>query len=363
MAQATLSIDWGLLTLIGVQAAQETRDGLALNSGVMRMYEDALGKGNKKWNQAGSRYQVAVQMLVHTGITEFMSGYESYDPTAIEPNRGAFYQMAQSGMLMKIGIMEVRQYGSTTAGMRPKIESLTTNCMGFLHRNWTQRIVAGIGSGFTQWGTFNGFDFTGATGGIFERAAAGSQSNTIGGLSKATYANVIGWQNRVVNFANAFGTNANGLTQMVTATNRHKSSAKQAWLFSDAMMNNQKRAISANERYMVGDKLDSGRPIEFFAGRRVYQEPQMAVTTATGGAQTNTYPISALLVDPAEIYPVWAKGLKMGDTNVPDGYFGTGEWRQVSGMQNVWGCPIDVCGQLVTADMGSSAVGYAGEAY
>jgi len=233
--------------------------------------------------------------------------------------------------------------------------------MGFLHRNWTQRIVASIGSGFTGWGTFNGFD---STAGIFESGAAGSgQSNSIGGLSKSTYAFAIGWNNRVANMADAFGTNSNVLYQVLTATKRHKDSGKKCWLFSDAGMNNIKRTVSANERYMVKDDLDAGRMVEVYQGIKIYQEPQMPISTATGGSATNTDPITAYLVDSEDIFPVWMKGVRMGEIDIPDGYFGVGEWRPIQGTQAVWGMPMFVAGQLITADMGSSAVVHSGETF
>ena len=210
MPSATLTIDWGILSNVSVEAASEQRDGLALESGLMKASEAASGKGTKKWT-SGGRYPVSVQMYTHTGITSFSDGYEEFDNSAVEPDRVAYYSPAVSGLLLKIGIKETYEYGSTTSGLKNKVKRLVSNGMGFLHRNWTQRIVSGLGSGFTDWTTFNGFDVTGASGGVFERAAAGSQSNTIGGLSKSTYSFAIGWNNRVVNLSNAYGSNQTGV--------------------------------------------------------------------------------------------------------------------------------------------------------
>lgn len=361
MPTTSLTIDWGILSFAGLEAASDTRDGLALTSGVIKMYEDVLGKGNKKWTH-GARKVASVQMFNHTGVTSFADGYESFDESALEPTRDAIYSPALSGLLLKIGAKEMAEYGNSTAGLRPKIESLVTNGMGLLCRSWTQRIVASIGSGFTDWTTWNGFD---STAGVFERSAAGSQSNTIGGLSKSTYASAIGWNNRVVNMNNAYGSNQNALFQLVTATKRHKDSGKKAWLFSDQGMSNQKRAVQANERYYTKDSLDSGKPVEMYHGFRIYQEPQMPVSTATGGSTTNTYPITAYLVDAEDIFPSWMKAVKMADADeeIPDGYFGIGRWRKIQGQQMVFGCPMWCAGQMIAADMGSSGVAYGGETY
>lgn len=361
MPTTSVSIDWGILSFAGLEAASDTRDGLALSSGLIAMYESLLGKGNKKWTH-GARKVASVQMLTHTGITSFSDGFEEFDGGATEPTRDAIYSPALSGLLLKIGAKEMAMYGNSTAGLRPKVESLVVNGMGMLSRNWTQRIVAGIGSGFTDWLSWNGFD---SVTGVFERAAAGSQSNSIGGLSKSTYAGAIGWSNRVVNMNNAYGSNQNALFQLVTATRRHKDSGKKAWLFSDQGMANQKRAVQANERYYTKDSLDSGKPVEMYHGFKIFQEPQMPVSTATGGATTNTYPITAYLVDTEDIFPSWMKAVKMAgaDEEIPDGNFGTGQWRKIQGQQMVYGCPMWVAGQMIVLDMGSSGVAYGGETY
>src|SRR3990167_7334302 len=103
MPTTSPSIDWGILSFVGIEAAQERRDGLALNSGLMRACDDAHGKGNPKWT-SGGRYSVSVSMYAPTGATVFTSGYEEFDPTAVEPERVALYTPAVSGLLLKIGI-------------------------------------------------------------------------------------------------------------------------------------------------------------------------------------------------------------------------------------------------------------------
>lgn len=360
MPTTSLTVDWGILANVGIEAASESRDGLALTSGVIEAYDSTLGKGNKKWT-SGGRKVTSIDTVPHTGITNFASGFEGFDPNAFEPKRDIIFSPSMSGLLLKIGAKEVGEYGNSTAGLKPKVKDLTQSGMGILTRAWTQRIVSGLGSGMTDWISWNGID---STTGIFEYLAAGAQTNTVSGFSKSTYATAIGANNRVVNLASAYGSNQNGIYQLVTATKRHKNSGKKFWLFSDQGMNNQKRAVQANERYYTKDDLDSGRAVEKYYGWKIFQEPQMPVSTATGGTGTNTRPITAYLVDAEDIFPCWMKAVKMdGGTGLPDGYFGTGQWGPIGGLQLVWGCPMMVNGQMIVADFGGSGIAYAGEVF
>ncbi len=90
----------------------------------------------------------------------------------------------------------------------------------------------------------------------------------------------------------------------------------------------------------------------------------MPVSTATGGTSTNTYPITAYLIDSEDIFTEWSTAVSMDDGDgLPDGFFGVGSWRRISGEQMVYGCPMMVGGQNLVADMGSSAVVIRGETY
>jgi hypothetical protein len=359
MPSTSVTFDWGLYAAVGQEAASERRDALAKECPLIGHQEQVRGKGKPKW-EGGQNFTVALSMVQHTGITQFLDGYEEYDNAANEPDRVAAYPLVMSGLLMKIGGLERYTYGATPGGMRKKIESLTVNCMGFLKRGWEARIIGGVGTGFTSWIGFNGFD---STAGIFERSAVGSQSNTIGGLSKSTYANVIGWNNCVVNLNNAFGTNQIGLYQLIAQTKIHKDGGKKAWFFSTQGVTNVKRVVQAYERYMPNDKLDLGRPVMQYQGHPVYQESFMPVSTATGGSTTNTYPITAYFIDFEDIFFSWGEAQKGEGSPLPDGYFGIGEWGPIAGNTTVIGCPMAVVGQTIVADMGSSGCAYGGETY
>lgn len=359
MPVQSVNFDIGVLAAAGQEAADDYRDGLAINCSLLHWQEKANGKGTKKW-KGGQYYPGSINMQNHTGISQFVDGFELFDASANETQRVPLYPLCVSGLLMKIGVTERYIYGATDGAMQTKVRTLTQSCMGFLQRSWEQRILTATGSGFGNWLTLNGID---SSAGVFERGAAGSgQSNTIGGLSKATYASVIGWNNRVANLNNAFGTNQIGLYSLVQQTRIHKpETGKKAWFMTLNGMVNIKRVVQGYQRFTSTDSksMDFGTPVEFYQGIPIYQDTFLPVA----GAATTTYPMTALLLDADDIFWAWGKAQKGDGAPLPDGYFGTGQWAPIGGLQSVIGCPMMVVGNTIVLDMGSSGIAYAGETY
>lgn len=368
MAVATLpSVDWDIISNMGISAAKSERDALALTSGFMDSQEDSHGAGKPAWTgDVGPAWQVKLNVYNHSGITAFPSGYEGFDPTARGPTVSAFYQPAVCGILMKIGQTEMYILGQTPGALNKLVKDRIVSCMGFLHRQWSRQMVAGGGSGFTQWGTLNGIDYTGASGGVLERSAVGSQSNTIGGLSKSTYSFAIGWQNVIVDMADAFATNYFKMDQALNRIGRHtnKNGMKMVWLVSEQCQTNINHSERGKVMYVNKKELDAGQTVPTYRGNKIYMEPQMPISAATGGSATTTYPLSAIALNTKDIFPAWLQAPKGPDgIMLPPGYFGVGRWEKVSGQSGVFACPIMCAGQLITEDMGGTAAVIRGETY
>lgn len=366
MPTATLpSLDWELISSMGISAAKTKRDALALTSGFMEANNKYHGASGMKWGAENlPTWQVGINFYNETGITEFPTGYEGFDPSEAWPERSAFFQPKVSGLLMKMGVTELYTLGQSNEAVAAATQARMVSCMGYLHRQFARQAVAGGGVGFTNWGTLNGIDYTGANGGVFESSAVGSQSNTIGGLSKSTYSFAIGWQNVVVDLNNAFGTNSWRLNQARRLADKHKADgSKRCWIFSTAGATNLDRAYNTQVMYVNGNTEGISRIVPKWGGYDVYMEPQMPVSTATGGSATNTTPLTGILLDNADIYMAFLKKVNVQGMSAPDGYFGVGEWKQINGQSLVWGCPIMVAGNLIVTDMGSSAAVLKGESY
>jgi hypothetical protein len=356
-ATITPSIDVDTLTTIGIKAAQEVRDALKVTPGIIMGYAETVGKTPKKWPDASDRWMSEIQVVEHTQANSFATGYEEYDNTALTPGRPIAFGLAITGLAAKIGERQVRTFGSSRLG--DYVKKLAANCVGILNRGWNKRVVAATGSGFGDFTTFNGFD---SSAGIFESAPKASQSNTVGGFNKGTWAATApGATNAVADLQNAFGTYYNqiyaGFTQMELV--KPVASGKKFGLMSSSFRDNLKRYLTAYERWTNGSEIDGGKVVEMFQGVKLYLDYFMP----SAGATTTANPISAYIVDAEDIFPVWAPAMRFGDTDLPDGYFGAGEFRPVSGLQNVWAMPFSCSGNVVAELFGSSLVIRCGNTY
>lgn len=357
MPAATISpsIDFEALTLVGIRAAAKATDALAVTNGTKAGYEATLGKTPMRWT-FGERRTTNVQVIEHTGVTNFQTGFEPYDDSALTTGRPAAYGFAISGLAAKIGQRQIRTYQNAAPAFENWVQQTTANCIGILARGWDKRIVAGTGVGFADWQTFNGID---STTGFFERGAKGTQTNVVGGLSKATYNYTPGWQNPTVSMAGALGSNFYQFDTMVSSIRLLGAPMDKLFgLGAQPFMDNVKRYLRAYERY--SDKpYDSGVPFEMFSGIKFYLDYYMP----TAGASTATYPISAYIIDASNIPLFWLDKCKVGTHELPDGHFGVGEWRPASGMQDVWVMPMACAGQVCADLLGTSGPIVNGNAY
>ncbi|MBM4393384.1 MAG: hypothetical protein FJ090_19860 [Deltaproteobacteria bacterium] len=356
-ATITPSIDVEALTLIGIKAAKETRDALKVAPGVLAGFEGALGKTPKRWEDGSDRWTNDIQVVEHTAATNFQTGFESYDESALAVSRQIAFGLAISGVAAKMGERQFRIYKGPR--LEEQVKKLSTNCVGILHRGWCKRLVAATGTGFADFATFNGFD---STAGFFESAAKASQTNTVGGFNKGTWAATApGATNAVADLSNAFGTNFNNVYAMLSQIERVKpvSMGKKFGLMSESFRNNYKRYMQAYERWGAKDEIDGGKVVEVFQGIKFYLDTFMP----DSGATTATNVISAYVIDAEDCFPVWAPATRVGPMEMPDGFFGAGEWRPVNGLQNVLAMPFACSGNVPIALFGSSGVVRRGNTY
>lgn len=367
MPTQTLTIDAGILTNIGFVAGKEKRDGLALESGVLACLKNALGNpANRRWD-TGGRYSSGLAVVEHSTPTDLAAsgGFAPLSGTVYEPERALIYTLADTGAPVMFSGYQARIYDSQKA-FDAFWQGRVENVMSMLHRRWTRQMVAGGAAGFASWNSLNGVDTGIATNaGFIEDDAFGSQTNSFGGLSRGSFPAVPGCQNQVQSGADAFGSNGpNAMFSLATGCRRHKNGGNKVWLGSDQGMNNIKRSSLAYERFTDKSSLDLGREAAVFNGSMIFHEPQMPISTATGGSSTNTNPITFYYLDIDDIFPVWANKVNTGGVNLGDGYFGTGGVaEQLAGNQQVWCMAIECAGQLVALDVGSSGLVHSAETF
>jgi hypothetical protein len=228
-------------------------------------------------------------------------------------------------------------------------DSRTKMVANALRREFVKQMVQGSVVGWEDWGTFNGVD---VTTGLLEHRAAGSQSNSVGGVSKSTYSSKPGWQNQAFDGAGSF--NLNGLAGLYDLKVEVKSlaggePAGRVILASRAAFKNLKRSLQAYERYVDQSKLDGGRIVEYWDGIQIEVEHDMP----NAGTNTTADPISFYMLD-------------LNDSHVifdPEGFFEMSPWETVSGDYETRSAKIKVRGQLISQLLGSSGIAWDLEAF
>ena len=150
-----------------------------------------------------------------------------------------------------------------------------------LQREFEKQIVANSSTVLTELNTlFGTADATASTTGFLENRTFGSlQSNTVGGLSKATYTT---FNTQFVNAGGAFSGGPVGfMTDLyIECQNFSPMGTPNLILASPASYKLYKNALFEKERYMPEDTLDGGRLALAFAGAKMYVDPFMPAGSA-----------------------------------------------------------------------------------
>ena len=154
-------------------------------------------EAKKKFYPISGSYQVrvAVETDVATTATEIVNGYEQLDMSAGNTLSYADFTWGSSVQPIIISKLDLMQ----NAGDAQIIDLAGTRHESILQammRNLNKQILVGSVDKWTKFGTLNGTATSGVAGGFLENANPGSQTHVVGGLSKATYSNVPGWQNQ-----------------------------------------------------------------------------------------------------------------------------------------------------------------------
>ena len=138
--------------------------------------------------------------------------------------------------------------------------------------------------------TLNGID---AATGWFEEGAFGSgQSNSVGGLSKSTYASA-NWNNQVASAGGAFNTNRAGegaMTDLMIQTQIYAPEGTvDLILASPTSYKLYKQSLRAQEQYVKETVLDGGRLALAFSGALMYVENNLGFTGSGGSNKMSMY--------------------------------------------------------------------------
>jgi len=173
-------------------------------------------------------------------------------------------------------------------------------------RKFLQQTLSGNVTGWSGLLTWNGVDNT--TNGFLEQDAIGSQTNSIGGLAKSTYATYRGVQNQRYDCAGSF--NTNGVASLISVNTQIRVSHPEnkgpdGWLCEPTFLDFLKRTLLPQEQYVNGaNGQDPGKMYMVWDGAKMYAQADYMPKT---GTNTTADPISAYASSLDYMHTVWMK--------------------------------------------------------
>ena len=175
--------------------------------------------GNVEMVDGGQKVDHPVILAEHSNITQLATGYESVNLAVKDALRTASFDWCD--FVAPVVITEKEQLSNKGSRAIIRIaEARLKSVMGMLKREWCKQTVTGNSTVLSELNTLNGEGVNAAgawgataaanTSGFLNRQAFGSQTNTVGGIAKASFTS--SWQNQVADAANNFGNN--GLKKM-----------------------------------------------------------------------------------------------------------------------------------------------------
>jgi hypothetical protein len=239
--------------------------------------------GGIEYEDGGIKLQRPLSVVDHSTITQLATGYEPVSLAVSDVLKPAIYEWQDFVAPVVITKKEELENQGEKAIVKI-VEARMKNVMGMFRRELNKQILAGSSSVMSNMSSLNGFTLTT---GFFEEGAAtpAGQTNTVGGLSKATL-NVPGWFNSVKALTGTVaGLNAD-MTALYQECNQFSPFGDvSAIIVNPNVFSSYKASLFDKERYMSSDKLDGGRLQLAFAGAVVEQDNEMP---ANGGG-ANTY--------------------------------------------------------------------------
>lgn len=337
MATTSLTIGNELLSTTMYILMKEWRDAVHQSVAFLDAQERVHGAGSPS-QEGGTRIVAPLGFGEHSTTTRLQTGFERIDLSVSDVFQPAVYQWAHVVKPVAISAEEefINQGESAVLSILESRVKMTANAM---KREFVRQIVKGSETGWEDWGTLNGIDV--ATG-LIEHRASGAQSNTVGGVSKSTFQNKVGWQNQFFDGSGSF--NSNGLAGLydlkVEINSVSPSGPPDVILASREGFKNLKRSLQANERYVDQSKIDGGRMVEYWDGVQIDVERNMP----NAGTNSTADPASFYFLNMSDIHVLWD----------PKGYFDLSEFETVSGEYDVRSAKLRCRGQLVAKHLGSS---------
>jgi len=295
--------------------------------------------GGIEFEDGGIKIQRPLALQLHSSITQLQTGYEPVNLAVSDVLEPAIYNWADFTAPIVITKKEELENQGEKAIVKI-VEARMRSVMGMLRRELNKQILLGTSTVLSDVNTLNG-----DVGGFLEAEAPGSQTNTVGGVSKATFQNTPGWQNQIADCGAAFGTS--GILAMQTASIKASSVAPMGEIntiiLSEDGMANYRRSLFAQERFINEKTLDGGRMQVAFGGAVVEADPQLNYTITAG--TFNGKPLTGYMLNFDAIKMVFHR----------QGDFAVSPFEHISGT-TARAAQLYVKCQLIADHLGSNAI-------
>lgn len=237
--------------------------------------------GGVETEPGGIKIQRPLSIQEHSQITQLATGYEPVSLAVNDVLRPAIYDWNDFVAPIVVTKKEEMENSGEYAIVKI-VESRMKSVMGMLRRELNKQILAGNSAVLTGMNTLNGNVGVGSVTGFLEHLAVGSQTNVVGGISKATFATTPGWQNQFVNGGGSLSMDE--LYNLYIAANSVAPSGDVSHvIFKPSVLAQYRQLLFANERFVQTDKLDGGRMALAFNGAIAEQDPEMTFASSVAG--------------------------------------------------------------------------------
>lgn len=260
-------------------------------------------QGGIDYYDGGQRVDVPLILAEHSTITQLATGYEPVNLAVQDALRNASYNWCDFVAPIVINKKEELSNRGDRA-IVSIAEARMKSVMGLLKRELEKQLIQGSSTILTDMNSLNGA----IASGFLEDAAFGTQTNTVGGISKAAFA--ADYQNQFQNSAGAFATGAatgiSDLTELYidAQVRTPDASAPNLLLVSPNLYKNYKKLLFANERFIDEKTLDGGKLALAFNGAMMYVDPFLPTTgknaTTISGYALNTKHIKMVMDSDAD---------------------------------------------------------------
>ncbi len=231
--------------------------------------------GNVEKVNGGQKVDHPVILAEHSNITQLATGYESINLAVKDALRTASFDWCDFAAPVVITEKEQLSNKGERAIIRIA-EARLKSVMGMLKREWCRQVVKGDSSVLTDLNTFNGEGVVtttpASTSGFFEIDAFGSQTNSVGGISKSAFSQ--SWQNQVADAGGAFGTNGlKAMSNLIINTQIYAPEGEvDIILASPKSYELYRNELEAQERYTSAEQMKDlvGRMALMYNGAMMY---------------------------------------------------------------------------------------------